>query len=315
MPKYASWCWWWFQQSVATRSPRSSPALRRATASCRARRSVSRWFERWKLLSWRRVTISPSPKNVSARRSTCVNVSGKSIIRPSIPPILLREERVCDLETEVGGTPAETLEPDCALVEPVQWMLPGEADPAVHLDRALAPNDRSLGGERLRRGGCERRALVLLRDAPRGPVDERARELDVGVRLREWVGDGLVRADRLTELLARLRVLDAEVERALRDAERLSGRSRAEAWRFLDGPQRACRVNRCGVAVARQRRNVCQVEARVADVPQLLEEQCLLDEAESRLRDVEPAEFLELAPAVVLRLPVPVERETVGEPS
>ena len=65
----------------------------------------------------------------------------------------------------------------------------------------------------------------LLGDAPRGPVDERARELDVRVRLRERVRDGLVGADRLAELLARLRVLDAEVERALRDAERLGCRA------------------------------------------------------------------------------------------
>ena len=106
--------------------------------------------------------------------------------------------------------------------------------PRVDLDRALARDDRGLGGERLRGGGRERRALVVLGDAPRGPVDERARELDVGVRLRERVGDGLVRADRLAELRARLRVLDAEVERALRDAERLGRGGRPEAGCLLD---------------------------------------------------------------------------------
>src|SRR5262249_61658447 len=53
---------------------------------------------------------------------------------------------------------------------------------------------------------------------------------------------------------------------------------------------------------------------RVAGIAQLLEEKRLLDEAEPGLRDVEPAELLELAPAVVLLLPVTVEREAVGEP-
>src|SRR5215467_2062274 len=145
MPKYASWCWWWFQHSVATRSPRSRPALRSATASCRERRSVSRWLVRWKLLSGRRVTISPSPKNDSARRMRCVSVRGKSIIRPSIAPILLREEGVRDFQPKLGRSCAEALEPDCALVEPVQGVLPCEADAAVHLDRALARGDRGLG--------------------------------------------------------------------------------------------------------------------------------------------------------------------------
>src|SRR5207253_6377372 len=188
-PKYASWCWWWFQHSVATRSPRSRPALRSAAASCRARCSVSRWFVRWNELSGRRVTISPSPKNVSARRNRCVSVSGKSIISPSIRLIVLCEERVGDLEPQLGGPAAEALEPERALVEAVQRVLPREADAPVHLDRSLAGDDGGLGRERLRRGGRDGRALVVLGDAPGGAVDKGAGELDVGVRLREGMGD------------------------------------------------------------------------------------------------------------------------------
>src|SRR5204863_9316458 len=128
------------------------------------------------------------------------SVSGKSIIRPSIWLILLCENGVRDFETQLGGAATEAFEPEGALVEPVQGVLPGEADAAVCLDGALAGRDRGLGCEGFRRRGRERRALVLLGYAPRCPVDERARELDVGVRLRERVGDGLVRADRLGEL-------------------------------------------------------------------------------------------------------------------
>src|SRR4029079_6816636 len=140
---------------------------------------------------------------------------------------------VRDFETQLGGAAAEAFEPDGPLVEPMQRVLPREADAAVCLDGSLAGRDRGLGGERLCRSGCERRALVLFRHAPRRPVDERARELDVGVRLREWVGDCLVRADRLAELDARLRVLETEVEGALRDAERLRGCGGAETGSFV----------------------------------------------------------------------------------
>src|SRR5215471_19960602 len=100
-------------------------------------------------------------------------------------------------------------------------MLPGESDARVHLDRALARRDGGLGGERFCGRGRDLCSLVLLRDAPGGPVDERPRELDVGVGLRQRVRDRLVGPDRLAELDSRLRMLDAEVERALGDAERL----------------------------------------------------------------------------------------------
>src|SRR4029450_5117189 len=99
----------------------------------------------------RRVTISPSPKNDSARRSKCVSVSGKSIIRPSIRLILLclPKNRVGDFETQLGGTATEAFEPDGALVEPVQRGLPGEAGAAVCLDGGVAGRGSPLGGRGL----------------------------------------------------------------------------------------------------------------------------------------------------------------------
>src|SRR3954463_9807413 len=127
--------------------------------------------------------------------------------------------------------------------------------------------------------------------------------------------NGLVRADRLPELDAGLRVLDAEVERPLRDAERLGCCGGAEARGLvLDTRSSGSGVDGGPVVVVRYRRDVPEVEARVADVPHLLEQQRLLDEAEPRVGDVEPAELLQLAPAIVLCLPVAVEREAVGEP-
>ena len=82
----------------------------------------------------------------------------------------------------------------------------------------------------------------------------------------------------------------------------------------VDAAEAARGIHGGDVAVARHRRDVPEVEARVADVADLLEEQGLLDEAELGLRDVEPAELRELSPAIVVGLPVAVEREAVGEP-
>src|SRR5581483_11754079 len=47
---------------------------------------------------------------------------------------------------------------------------------------------------------------------------------------------------------------------------------------------------------------------------ELLEQQRFLDEAEPGLRDVEPAELGQVAPAVLAGHPVAVEREAVGQP-
>src|SRR5215471_505954 len=57
-----------------------------------------------------------------------------------------------------------------------------------------------------------------------------------------------------------------------------------------------------------------EIRAGIADVAHLLQEQRLLDEPEPGGGDVCPTHLLELAPAIVLLLPVAVEREAVGQP-
>src|SRR5438067_8872240 len=143
------------------------------------------------------------------------------------------EERVRDLGAQLGWPLAEALEPEGALVVPVQRVLPGEADAAVHLNRALTCPDGSLGRERFRGRRGHLRARVLFGDAPRRPVREGARKLDLGIRVGELVRDCLVHADLLAELLPRLRVLDAELERTLRDADGLRSHRRTQAGRLL----------------------------------------------------------------------------------
>src|SRR6476646_55691 len=140
IPKYASRCWWWFQQSVATRSPRSRPSFCRATASCFERRAVSLQVERWKDLSGCRVTTSLSPKNVSARRSRGGSVSWKSIISPFTPEIVL--------DFASGG---KQLPQQQALVHavapPVGEPLDSGADPGVAADEIARL--RLLGRQRM----------------------------------------------------------------------------------------------------------------------------------------------------------------------
>src|SRR5437762_3391844 len=105
----------------------------------------------------------------------------------------------------------------------MQRMVPGEAHAARHLDRALACRDRGLRGIRLRRNRGKLGLTVILGDAPRGPVRERARELGLDVGVRELVRDRLVRAYRPAELLAALRVLYPKGERMAGDAGGLEG--------------------------------------------------------------------------------------------
>src|SRR2546430_11016642 len=153
-------------------------------------------------------------------------VSGYSIISPStslsLPYLLsVAQKRLRDLRAVRRARAVERVDPERTLVVAMQRVLPGEAHAAMHLDRALACRDRGL--RRVRLGGS-RRELALrfpLRDAPRRPVRERARELRLDIGVRELVRDGLVSADGPAELLAGLRVLDAERERAAREADRL----------------------------------------------------------------------------------------------
>src|SRR3954465_11054578 len=102
---------------------------------------------------------------------------------------------------------AEGLDGERALVVLVEHVLPGEADAAVHLDRALAGGHGRVGAVRLRGGGGDGQLLVLPRAAPRGPGGEGAGQLGLDEGVRERVRDGLVDADRTAELDAVPRVL------------------------------------------------------------------------------------------------------------
>ena len=139
------------------------------------------------------------------------------------------EQRRGDLGAEPRAGRAEALDPERALVQTVEPMLPGEADAAEHLDRGLADARRRSRRRTTSRPRRDRRLRVARRDAPRRPERERARELDARVRVGERVRDGLVDADLLAELLARRRVLERVLEREPRDAARLERERRLRA--------------------------------------------------------------------------------------
>src|SRR6185295_4517170 len=143
-----------------------------------------------------------------------------------------------DLRAKARTGRAEALDPERSLVQPMQAVVPGEADAPERLDRLLAHPDDALARVRLRRRGRDRGLRVSGRDAPRGPQSQRARELDPRVRVREWVRDRLVDADLLPELLARRRVLDGVLEREPRDAARLERECRLRAGLDLGDDRR-----------------------------------------------------------------------------
>src|SRR5438876_5294677 len=111
----------------------------------------------------------------------------------------------------------------------MERMVPGEAHTAMHLDRALACGHGGLRGIRLRRARGDLSLPVILGDAPRRPVRERAGELRLHIGVSELVRDRLVRADRPAELLAAFRVLDTERESLAGNADSLEGERRERA--------------------------------------------------------------------------------------
>jgi hypothetical protein len=152
----------------------------------------------------------------------------------------------------VGGRTERSLERLPALHPQVKVVLPGEADPAVALE-SLGVGDRlGLGRNDL----CDRRrerAVGQVRgQRERGVPGRGARRFHAHVRARKLVLHRLERADRLSELLARLHMLQGHVEHPHRDPvengghggrstiERACGRSRqprVRAGTRLDGEQ------------------------------------------------------------------------------
>ena len=105
----------------------------------------------------------------------------------------------------------------------VQVVLPREADATVHLDRLAAHLARGVADVRFRHRRRQLRILGLRVERPRRVVHGGVRVLHLEQHLRALVTDGLEGADRLSELLAHLRVLHGHVETAARRAEHLRG--------------------------------------------------------------------------------------------
>src|ERR1700716_1432638 len=102
----------------------------------------------------------------------------------------------------------------------MERVVPGEAHAAMDLDRPLACRNRGLRRTRPRRVRGVLGIAVILGDAPRRPVRERARELRLDIGVRELVRHGLVRADPPAELLTAFRVLHTEGEGLAPPADR-----------------------------------------------------------------------------------------------
>src|SRR6185312_10924018 len=93
---------------------------------------------------------------------------------------------------------------------------------AEHLDRLAGPLPRDTAGEQLGLGALDRvRVPGLLQ--PRRAPDECTRRLDLGLHVGELLLDRAEAADRAPERVALLGVGGRDVERGLRDPDRLRG--------------------------------------------------------------------------------------------
>src|SRR5438552_9204527 len=169
----------------------------------------------------------------STRADVLSNWSASVTVYSALPAprwsssLVVEDSRVTLLVPRRGERPLELalrrpvvlLERLGALEVEVQVELPGEADPAVHLDRLTAHEARRVAGVRLRRGAGERRIRIARVEAPRRAVDGRARRLGLEQNVGQAVLERLEGADRAAEGLPGLPVGDGHLEEPRHDAE------------------------------------------------------------------------------------------------
>src|SRR5213593_2132865 len=110
---------------------------------------------------------------------------------------------------------------------------------AADLDRLLGDLDRHLAGLQLRHRALRLLELAAVTALPQRPPYQCSRGLDLGRHVGEHERDRLVLDQRASELLALLGVLQGELERRPRDAERLGSDDRPRQLERLQGDGRA----------------------------------------------------------------------------
>ena len=150
------------------------------------------------------------------------------------------------LERELGEAPGmaelaaiASRQRDRTLVVEADVMLLGITDGAMHLQRAAHDLERRARRPRLRRR--HHRRMMLARVIGREhAIDERAVELDVDEAVDRAVLQHLEAADRLAELLAQLDVVERDIERCGRQADKLD--RGAEHQEFLHARSQLSRL-------------------------------------------------------------------------
>src|SRR6266540_3573266 len=110
---------------------------------------------------------------------------------------------------------------------------------AADLDRLLGDLDRHLAGLELGHRAFGPGELAAVAALPQRLPDQRPGGLDLGRHVGQHEGDRLVLDQGPAELLALLRVLQRELERRPRDAQRLGADDRARELERLQGRRRA----------------------------------------------------------------------------
>src|SRR5271169_4900409 len=223
---------------MTSTSASSLARVRPATTTCAPRRASNQAIPR---------PMPPAPPETSAtlptkapgakmvgRSASAASSSPKeaSALAPVMAAHVLQQLARVDHLAHFGGAGADLEELDRA-VEAVDFRLPDISGAAVDLHRLVEHQMDGVGGVHHR--GCRQLVDVAApaftglerRRGGQRAIGERAHRLDLDVHVGQHRLHHLERPDRLAELLAGLRVVEGEFERALADAEADRGDHRA----------------------------------------------------------------------------------------
>src|SRR5262249_36600425 len=170
------------------------------------------------------ITCAPRSANIIAPYEPGMDEGRATTVMPCSGPVMPRSPRrdvardELSMEFRVAVERLQGLRP---LEIEMEVVFPGEADAAVDLDGVPRDVARRLTHVGLADRGGHRGVLRAGVERPRRVVDRGMRVLGCHEHVGAAVADRLERADRLSELLAHLRVLHAHVETASRGAQHL----------------------------------------------------------------------------------------------
>ena len=176
-----------------------------------------------------------SSRNASSSSSSSIRLKSIACPPAQTPGAYRRSPSAREVVVRITGDEAPALRPPEVQLH---VRFEGEPEAALHMDAGARGAVRHVARVQVRHQHLGRRFGRFVLAEPRGTLVHPTTALDPDRHVDERVGDGLERTDRHAECVALVRVLDREVERALRDAglrrghEELPLRHRVRQERF-----------------------------------------------------------------------------------